>query len=376
MSEAVNNQTGLSAHERPPLAERLLFENRIPVIIIFALLTAFFAFQAAQLKPDASFEKMIPTSHPYIQNYLANKADLASLSNSIRIIVESTDGDIFDKDFQEALRLINDEVFYVPGVDRSGLQSIWTPNVRWNEVTEEGFRGGTVIPNAYDGSAKSLDELRANILRSGQVGRLVANNFKSSAIIAPLTDINPETGEKLDYRDFSQSLETLVRDKYETDNIKIHITGFAKVVGDLIEGATLVALFFGVALVTTLVLLAIYSRCLYATVVPITCSTVAVIWQLGLLHTLGFGLDPYSMLVPFLVFAIGISHGVQIINNIAVRFFYGAGAFWSARRAFRVLYIPGLVALVSDGIGFLTLMVIKIPVIQELALTASIGVAV
>jgi len=376
MSESRDIQTGLSAGQQPPIAERLLFDNRIPVIIVFALLTAFFAFQALKLEPDASFEKMIPTSHPYIQNYLENKADLASLSNSIRIIVASKDGDIFDKDFQEALQLINDEVFYIPGVDRSGLQSIWTPNVRWNEVTEEGFRGGAVIPNAYDGSERSLDQLRANILRSGQVGRLVANNFRSAAIIAPLTDINPETGEKLDYRDFSRSIEELVRDKYQSDKISIHVTGFAKVVGDLIEGATLVALFFGVALVTTLVLLALYSRCLYATIIPITCSTVAVIWQLGLLHTLGFGLDPYSMLVPFLVFAIGISHGVQIINNIAVRFFFNAGSFWSARRAFRALYIPGLVALVSDGIGFLTLMVIEIPVIQELAMTASIGVAV
>ena len=376
MTDQAKNQTGLSAHERAPLAERVLFENRVPVIVIFVLLTAFFGWQASQIQPDASFEKMIPTSHPYIQNYLDNKADLASLGNSIRIIVETTDGDIFDPDFQEALRLINDEAFYIPGVDRSGLQSIWTPNVRWSEVTEEGFRGGAVIPNAYDGSAQSLEQLRLNILRSGQVGRLVANNFKSAAIIAPLTDINAETGEKLDYRDFSRSIETLIRDKYQTDKIKIHVTGFAKVVGDLIEGATLVALFFAVALGITLVLLTVYSRCIYATLIPLACSTIAVVWQLGLLHTLGFGLDPYSMLVPFLVFAIGISHGVQIINNIAVRFFFGAGPLWSARRAFRALHIPGLVALVSDGIGFLTLMIIEIPVIQELALTASIGVAV
>ena len=376
MSESPDPQTGLTGEERPPIAERLLFNNRIPVIIVFVVLTAFLGMQALKLEPDASFEKMIPTSHPYIQNYLDNKADLASLSNSVRIIVETTDGDIFDKEFQEALSLINDEVFYIPGVDRSGLQSIWTPNVRWSEVTEEGFRGGAVIPNNYDGSSRSLDQLRLNILRSGQVGRLVANNFKSAAIIAPLTDINAETGEKLDYRDFSRSIESLVRDKYQTDKIKIHVTGFAKVVGDLIEGATLVAVFFGVALVITLALLGAYSRCIYATLIPVICSTVAVIWQLGLLHTLGFGLDPYSMLVPFLVFAIGISHGVQIINNIAVRFFFGAGSFWSARRAFRALYIPGLVALVSDGIGFLTLMVIEIPVIQELAMTASIGVAV
>ena len=375
MSEPQTDRTGLNG-ATAPLAERLLFENRILVIAVFSLLTLFFGYQASQLKPDASFEKMIPTSHPFIQNYLDNRADLASLGNSVRIIVQAKDGDIFDKDFQDALQKINDEVFYIAGVDRAGLQSIWTPNIRWSEVTEEGFRGGTVIPNAYDGSPESLEKLRANVLRSGQVGRLVANNFKSATIIAPLTDTHPETGERLNYRDFSDSIEQLVRDKYETDAIKIRVTGFAKIVGDLIEGAAQVALFFLAAFIITKVLLLLYSRCYWATLIPLLCSTVAVVWQLGLLHTMGFGLDPYSMLVPFLVFAIGISHGVQIINNVAARFFFGIGAYWSARRAFRALYIAGLIALISDGIGFLTLRVIEIPVIQELALTASIGVAV
>ncbi len=375
MSDAPRDPKGLNGAQAP-LAERLVFENRGVVIALFLLLTAFFGYQASQLEPDASFEKMIPTSHPYIQNYLENRADLASLGNSIRVIVETTEGDIFDKDFQEKLRQINDEVFYLPGVDRAGLQSLWTPNVRWSEVTEEGFRGGAVIPNAYDGSERSLEQLRANVLRSGQVGRLVANNFKSAIIVAPLTDTNPETGERLDYREFSNSVEELVRDKYSSDTINIRVTGFAKLVGDLIDGAAQVATFFGVAFIITMVLLALYSRCYYATFIPLICSTVAVVWQLGLLHTLGFGLDPYSMLVPFLIFAIGISHGVQIINNVAVRFYFGAGAYWAARRAFRALYIAGFIALISDGIGFLTLMVIEIPVIQELALTASIGVGV
>ncbi len=375
MTEVTRDPTGLNGG-RAPLAERLLFENRVVVIVLFALATLFFGFHASKLRPDASFEKMIPTSHPYIQNYLKNRDDLKSLGNSIRIIVQTTEGDIFDKEFQDVLQRVNDEVFYIPGVDRAGLQSIWTPNVRWSEVTEEGFRGGTVIPNGYDGSPEKLEELKANVLRSGQVGRLVANNFRSATIIAPLTDTNPDTGERLDYRDFSNSIEELVRSKYETDTIKIRVTGFAKIVGDLIEGAVQVALFFAAAWLITKVLLLVYSRCWYATLVPLFCSTIAVIWQLGLIRFMGYGLDPYSMLVPFLVFAIGISHGVQIINNVAARFFFGVGAYWSARRAFRALYIAGFIALVSDGIGFLTLMVIKIPVIQELALTASVGVAV
>jgi predicted RND superfamily exporter protein len=101
-----------------------------------------------------------------------------------------------------------------------------------------------------------------------------------------------------------------------------------------------------------------------------------VIWQMGLLNVLGFGIDPYSMLVPFLVFAIGVSHGVQMINSIRSKSLFGASPMAAARLTFRQLYVPGLVALVSDGIGFFTLMVIKIPVIQELALTASLGVAI
>ena len=169
MTEPTRDRTGLNG-KKAPLAERLLFENRIVVIVLFALVTIFFGYNASKLRPDASFEKMIPTSHPYIQNYLKNRADLKSLGNSIRIIVETTEGDIFDKEFQEALQHINDEVFYIIGVDRAGLQSIWTPNVRWSEVTEEGFRGGTVIPNGYDGSPAKLAELKANVLRSGQVG--------------------------------------------------------------------------------------------------------------------------------------------------------------------------------------------------------------
>ncbi len=375
MTETPRDPTGLNGG-KAPLAERLLFGHRVVVIVLFALATLFFGYQATKLEPDASFEKMIPTSHPYIQNYLKNRDDLKSLGNSIRIIVQTTEGDIFDKEFQDVLQRVNDEVFYIPGVDRAGLQSIWTPNVRWSEVTEEGFRGGTVIPNGYDGSPEKLEQLKANVLRSGQVGRLVANNFKSATIIAPLTDTNPDTGERLDYRDFSNSIEELVRAKYETDTITIRVTGFAKIVGDLIEGAVQVALFFAAAWLITKVLLLFYSRCWYATLIPLLCSTIAVIWQLGLIRFLGYGLDPYSMLVPFLVFAIGISHGVQIINNVASRFYFGIGALWSARRAFRALHVAGFTALVSDGIGFLTLMVIEIPVIQELALTASVGVAV
>ncbi len=360
---------------RPALGE-MLMNTRVLIVLLFAGLTAFFGYQLSQLRPDASFEKMIPISHSYVVNFLENRSDLSGLGNSVRITVETTEGDIFTAEFQETLREITDEVFYIKGVDRAGLQSLWTPNVRWTEVTEEGFVGGSVIPDDYDATPRTLRKLRANALKSGTIGRLVANNFKSATIQAPLIETDPETGERLNYQQLSADLERLVRDKYQSDTIKIHITGFAKLVGDLIDGAALVGAFFGIAFLITAVMLYAYCRDQWGTAAALLCSTVAVVWQLGLLHTMGLGIDPYSMLVPFLVFAVGISHSVQILNRFALLCHGGTDKVEAARLSFVRLCKPGFVALLSDGVGFLTLRVIDIPVIQELALVASTGIAV
>lgn len=359
-----------------PMLGKLIFAARTPLLLIFALLTVFFGSQMVQLKPAASFEKMIPVSHPYIINFLSSKDDLKGLGNSVRIIVETTEGDIFSAEFQELLKKITDEVFYINGVDRSGLQSLWTPNVRWSEVTEEGFVGGAVIPDDYDGSERTLAKLRENTLKSGQIGRLVSNNFQSAIVMAALTETDPSTGEPLDYHQFSEQLELLIRDKYETETVKIHITGFAKLIGDLIDGATLVGLFFLVAFGITAVMLFAYSRCGWLTSAALLCSTVAVVWQMGLLKVMGMGLDPYSMLVPFLIFAVGISHSVQIINRFGDDIYHRVGRIDAAKNTFIKLSKPGFIALLSDGVGFFTLRVIDIPVIQELAVVAATGIAV
>jgi len=361
-----------------PLLERLIFNNRAIILLVFFFLTLFLGYNAIKIEPDASFERMIPLEHPYIVNMLEHRDDLENLGNFVRIAVEVEEGDIFTREYMETLKQITDEVFYLDGVDRSGLKSLWTSNVRWVEVTEQGFQGGTVIPDNYDGSPESLEALRQNVLRSNEVGRLVSDNFKSTIVYAPLYEKNPETGEPLDYADFSRQLEKKIRQNYEAQNpeIDIHIVGFAKKVGDLIEGIGSIAYFAGITILLTTLLLFWYSRCIAGTLVPVFTSIVAVFWQLGVLKLLGYGLDPYSVLVPFLVFAIGISHGVQLVNAMAVEAAKGFDPNTAARLAFRALYIPGMLALISDAFGFLTLLFIEIDVIRDLAVAAGLGVAI
>ncbi|NHW00418.1 efflux RND transporter permease subunit [Stutzerimonas degradans] len=357
------------------LAERVLFNNRLVIVCLCLFATLVLGYQALGLSLNAAFEKMIPTSHPYIANFLENRKQLAGMGNTLRIAVEAKDGSIFDDEYLDTVRKLSDEVFLLPGVDRPYMKSLWAPAVRWTGVTEDGLDGGPVIPDDYDGSPASLEQVRINVERSGEIGQLVAANYQSSIILVPLQERIAETGERIDYHALSQRIEEL-RNKYQSDQIAIHVTGFAKVVGDLIDGLRQVLVFFAAAIVICTAVLYWYTRCLRSTLLVVACSLVAVVWLLGLLPTLGYELDPYSVLVPFLVFAIGMSHGAQKMNGIMQDVGRGTHKLVAARYTFRRLFLAGLTALLADAVGFAVLMVIDIQVIQDLAITASIGVAV
>ncbi len=357
------------------LLERVIFNNRLPIIIFCILLTAFLGFNALKLPINASFERMIPHGHPYIQNYLEMSDELRGLGDSVRIAVHSKSGDIYDPEYLERLREINDRIFLLDGVDRSFMRSLWTPLVRWTEISEYGFVGGPVMPDDYDGSAESLKQLRYNVMRSGIVGSLVSADERSSLIVVPLLSTDPHTGEPMDYAAFSHALEKEIR-SLEDDSVSIHIIGFAKLVGDLIDGLAEVALFFLMAALITVAIIFLYTRCAKSTLLVLLCSMVAVSWQLGSMQLLGFVADPYSILVPFLVFAIGVSHGVQKMNGIMEDIGRGTHRYVAARYTFRRLFAAGLTALLADAVGFAVLAMIDIPVIRDMVITLSIGIVI
>ncbi|MDH4559912.1 MMPL family transporter [Pseudomonas sp. BN411] len=356
------------------LIERALFNHRHWVLLLCLVTTVLLGWQSTRLELNASFEKMIPTGHPYIANYLANQKELSGLGNALRIAVAHRNGDIYDADYLRTLQALSDQIYLLPGVDRAYMKSLWTPATRWVSVTEEGLDGGPVIPDEYDGSPASLGDLRRNVQLSNEIGQLVAFDQRSSIIYVPLLSRTPD-GKPLDYATLSDQLEAL-RAKFQSDSVDIHITGFAKKVGDLIEGLEQILLFFAVAILITTVVLYGYTRCVRSTLLVVLCSLVAVVWQLGLLPLLGYQLDPYSVLVPFLVFAIGMSHGAQKMNGIMQDIGRGMHRVVAARFTFRRLFLAGLTALLCDAVGFAVLMIIQIQVIQDLAIIASIGVAV
>lgn len=363
--------------------EEAIFGHRPLVIAVFLVLTAFMGYSAKDIHIDAGFAKLLPLEHEYMKTYSKHREDFGG-ANRLLIALMAKDGDIFTPEFMDALKAATDEVFFIPGVDRARVSSLFTPNTRFTEVVEDGISGGNVVPADFAGTPEDLAQVRENILKAGIVGRLVANDFSGAIISAQLLDINPETGKPLNYINVANELEEKIRQRFqddvdvvaETPLIDVHMIGFAKVIGDIANGAGRVVIFFAVAFLITALFLYVYSKSFRLTLIVLGCSLVAVIWQLGLLTLLGFGIDPMGILVPFLVFAIAVSHGVQMITAVRAELIeFAEDALTATRKGCRRLILPGVVALASDTVGFITILLIQIQVIREMAITASLGVA-
>lgn len=352
-----------------------IFRLRLPILLFTLLATIYLGWQASSIQPDTRLDRLIPGSHEFVENareFLGTEG--VGNSSIIRVAVARDEGTVFDYDYLLRLQKISDELSLLEGVDTSSINSLWSPGMLWFAITPLGYDSGPVIEmDTFENSPEAMEIVRTNVYRADLVGTYVSNDLKASMIDFRVLPVNPKTQKPLDFEKFSERLEQ-VRQQYQGDGISIHIIGDVKKVADLVNGFDKVALFFLIAFLITALLLFNYSRCVKSTLIPLVCSVIAVVWQLGLINLMGYGLGVFSILVPFLVFAIAVSHGVQVINAIAHEAAKGESRFNAARVTFHHLHKAGLVALVSDGIGFAALFMIDIGAIKDLAMAASVGV--
>ncbi|KVC77008.1 efflux RND transporter permease subunit [Burkholderia ubonensis] len=356
--------------------ERGFFGHRAIVLAAIGLFTAAMAAFAVQLRMDAGFEKQMPIGHEYIRTFQKYRNDLLG-ANRITVVVRARKGPIWTKEGLTRLYKVTQAVTYLPNVDRIGVRSLWTPNAFVNEITDEGFRAepiisGTITPDQL--TPEIVTNIRRATTLGGYVGTLVSHDEDSAMITAELNE-RDRAGNVLDYVAFNRLLEQQIRKPFEDAGYEIQIIGFAKQIGDIADGATAVLGFCGVALLLTALAVYWYCHSVRFTVLLIVCSLTSLVWQFGTLKLLGFGLDPLAVLVPFLVFAIGVSHGVQQVNFIVREISHGHSSYDAARRSFSGLLIPGVLALITAFVSFITLLLIPIPMVRELAITASLGVA-
>ena len=356
--------------------EGFFFRYRFATLAVMFAFTVIMGCFGVQLRMDAGFDKQLPlvSANSYIGTFQKYRKDLFG-ANRLTVVVRARKGTIWNTAALARLYQVTQAVVFLPNIDRMNVMSLWTPNCFVNEITEEGFSARPVIPGTVTPESLSpevIGNIERSVIQGGFVGTLVARDQTSAMITAELNEADLN-GRRLDYIAYNKNLNEL-RKKFEDKDFQIQIIGFAKEIGDIAEGASSVEGFCGFAVLLTLLAVYWFSRSWRMSCLAVGCSLTSLVWQFGTLKLMGYGLDPLGVLVPFLVFSIGVSHGVQQINFIVRYLARGKTTMEASRASFTGLLVPGTLALVTAFISFATLVLIPIPMIKELAVTASIGV--
>jgi predicted RND superfamily exporter protein len=433
------------------LIEPLIYAKRGVTMGILLVITALLLWQMLLIRSDAGFDKSIPLEHPYMKVLKQYQADFGGANTVLVALIQKPGkGEIYNEKFLTSLKQATDEIFFLPGVDRSRVSSLFTPDVRFIEVVEGGFAGGNVVPAEYQPTDFYFNVVRGNVGKGGHVGRFTTKDQTGAMIFSELLEVDPVTGEKLDYKRVADLLEDRIRGRFTSktkfiyklkedfatedgvykfkagetvdesfvdrgwkmkfqnfpvikkregsdrtdivlikgsllevstaDNpqynpdIDIHILGFAKVVGDVIDATLQVVIFFIVTLIMTGLLLWLYLGSFRLAMLPLLCSVTAVIWEFGLLRLMGKGLDPFAILVPFLILAVSVSHGVQYCNAWVTEITKNhRDSYHASLETWRRLAVYGTMAIMTDVVGFALIGLIPIDIIREMSLNATLG---
>ena len=334
-------------------------------LLLIAVITALFALRVPMVRIVSDFADLLPQDHPYIQ--LHNEIrDTFGGANNIIVAVTVEEGSIFSNDILDRIHRITLAVDALEGINHNLVTSLTHRNVRKVWLGGEGtVRSSTYYDPLKGGySTAELDGIRQDVLADPRVfGLLVSPDLKSALVRGTLNE------GALDYEKVFLQLQS-IREREAATGLQIHATGQPVLVGWVSSYANQIMTIFLLTVVIMLALLIMHFRSMYGIVLPVIGIIVTSIWGLGILSMLGYNLDPLMLVIPFLISARAMSHGIQIVERYYQEVKQGRDGKYAAHVAFSNLFRPGSLGVISDAIGLLLIAVGSVPINDKLAVYA------
>ncbi len=339
------------------------------------LATLFFASRIPYLQMYSNFADLLPQEHPYVQ--LHNEIrDTFGGANNVVMAVMVDEGDIFNNDTLAKIHRLTQGVDSLPGVNHNLVRSLTHRTVRKTWLTELGNMNSQPYydPLYPDMSPEKLAQLRLDVMANPRVyGLLVSPDKKAAMIKATFNE------GQLDYVEIFRQLGELkdeveeLRAQEATAGITIYATGQPVLMGWVYSYLEQIIQIFFYTLAILLGLLLLYFRTRgYGILLPLIGVVISATWGLGIVSLLGYNLDPLTLVIPFLITARAMSHGIQLVERYYTEVPLALDNHDAARRTFETLFRPGTLGIVSDAVGLSLIALGSSPINVKLGIYAAL----
>ena len=356
---------GLSGSWQYRLARRIV-HLRIYIILICTITTLFFINVLRDIKVETHLQDFLPQKHPFIK-VQHRLTDVFGGLNQVSIALKVKKGDMFDKKFIDKIISLTEDLYLVNGVNIARVNSIASRHVKYVTVNSEGFFVQRLLrysPKDKEG----MEKLRRRIKMNPNIyGKMVSRDFKSTFI-----QVDFESSAKTSY--IFSTLQSLKK-KYEDSNTKVYIAGRPILEGWLNFYLPHMFKILWMSFLTIVVILYLTFRSKRGVILPLLDSSMATIWGMGAMKLLGLRLDPATILVPFIVLSLGISHSVHTLKRYYEEM--RSPAMKSKHAIVNTmahLFLPGIACVLTDGFGFLSLTIVPLSTIKSMALASGFGI--
>jgi uncharacterized protein len=357
------------------MIEVFVFYHPKTFLSVILLATVFFASRVPYLEMYSNFADLLPQEHPYIQLHNDVK-DTFGGANNVVMAISVEEGDIFNSDTLSRIHRLTLGVDSLPGVNHNLVRSLTHRTVRKTWLTEMGNMNSEAYydPLYPDMTEEQLSQLRLDVMANPNVyGLLVSPDLKSALIRGTFNE------GQLDYVEIFRQLGKLkneveqLRASEAAPGVNIYATGQPVLMGWVYSYLNQIIQIFFLTLAILLVLLVAYFRSrLYGILLPLIGVLISATWGLGIVALLGYNLDPLTLVIPFLITARAMSHGIQLVERYYHEAHEAVDNHDAARRTFETLFRPGTLGIVSDAVGLLLISLGSSPINVKLGIYASI----
>ena len=343
-----------------------LIKYRYGFLSLCLAISLFFAYQLKDLSFNTNLGDFYPLKHPYLK--IQNKLnEIFGGLNQVSLAIEAKEGNILNPATLEKVWRITNDLYLTDGINAGRVVSLSARKVKNVEANPDGFVTQWLMHDPPRTPQES-EMLKARIIRNPMVyGPIVSKDFKATLIQADFeSDVSA--------RDIFKVLQG-IKNKYEDQNHNIYISGQPVLQGWLDFYLPRISGLFILTLLAMILVLYNVFRSKRGVLLPLISAAMATLWGLGLTVFFGYKITPSTILAPFLVFALGVSHSVQFIKRYYEYMSkHKRNSKAAAIKITRSLLIPAFTGLLTDGIGPLTLFAIPLGMVRSLAITIGFGI--
>jgi len=279
------------------------------IIALVLLVTIFLALYIGKLQIILDVEDQIPPGHPLV--VFGKKVEKLFGGKFITIIgVYPNKGTVFTTEILGKIKRITDKVEVIPGVKKSSVISLMSASVKDVRGTEDSIEVRP-LSDGIPQTQQEVEQFKERVYHNKAIsGLLVNENGTAAVVIADFNDFNQAGGSE----GFYLNLEKIIEPERD-DTVEIVSTGTPALLYWLMVYTWRVAYLFLLTLAMIGFLHYRAFRTLQGMFIPLVTALMGVVWAMGLMGLIKAPMDPWNIMTPILLLAIGAGHSVQILKR-------------------------------------------------------------